>query len=129
MLAVGLLCVGLGCGDDTTPDGGNGGGGGVSDGGKGGAGGEGGTGAQGAAGGQGGTGAGGESTGGGGSGGGTELAGEPGTDFVSAGLQATSPSYRMNFTLGQSTQNQGTSRSPNYRMQGGLQGTNGSLSQ
>jgi hypothetical protein len=77
----------------------------------------------------GGMGTGGMGTGGeGGTGGETPTApGPPGTDLVSAGQQATSPSYKMNFTLGQPTQNQQTATSPSYRMQGGLQGTNGSL--
>ncbi|XXX80387.1 hypothetical protein WMF30_16610 [Sorangium sp. So ce134] len=39
----------------------------------------------------------------------------------------SSPSYRMVFTLGQPTQNQGKTTSPGYRMQGGLVGANGSL--
>jgi hypothetical protein len=64
----------------------------------------------------------------GGSGGGEpQPTGLPGTDFVSSGERATSPSYKMVFTLGQSTQNQGKTTSRGYRMQGGLQGTNGSL--
>lgn len=50
-------------------------------------------------------------------------------DLVNGGVQAESPSYRMTFTLGQSSQVQHTAKSPSYRMQGGLQGTNGSLSQ
>jgi hypothetical protein len=42
---------------------------------------------------------------------------------VSAGETAKSPSYRMVFTLGQPTQNQGKSTSKSYRMQGGLIGS------
>lgn len=48
-------------------------------------------------------------------------------DMVSAGNTARSPSYRMVFTLGQPTQNQGKTTSPSYRLQGGLVGANGSL--
>jgi len=50
-----------------------------------------------------------------------------GTETVSAGERSASASYRMVFTLGQPTQNQGAATSPNYRLQGGLQGANGSL--
>jgi hypothetical protein len=53
--------------------------------------------------------------------------GAPATELVSAGQVAKSPSYRMVFTLGQPTQNQGKTTSPRYRMQGGLVGANGSL--
>ncbi|WP_437561785.1 hypothetical protein [Sorangium sp. So ce542] len=49
------------------------------------------------------------------------------SDVVSAGEVVSSPSYRMVFTLGQPTQNQGKTTSPSYRMQGGLVGANGSL--
>jgi hypothetical protein len=38
---------------------------------------------------------------------------------------ATSPSFRMVFTLGQPTQNQGVYTSTNFRLQGGLIGANG----
>ncbi|WP_438000926.1 hypothetical protein WMF26_15240 [Sorangium sp. So ce185] len=49
------------------------------------------------------------------------------TETVTAGEVARSSRYRMVFTLGQPTQNQGTSASPKVRMQGGLLGANGSL--
>jgi hypothetical protein len=55
------------------------------------------------------------------------LNGPPGVGFVNAGNKASSQNYTMVFTLGQSTQNQGTTTSPSYRMQGGLVGANGSL--
>jgi hypothetical protein len=48
------------------------------------------------------------------------------TETVTAGQSVSSPSYRMVFTFGQPTQNQGTTTSPGYRMQGGLIGANGS---
>ncbi|WP_437680351.1 hypothetical protein [Sorangium sp. So ce131] len=48
-------------------------------------------------------------------------------DVVSAGQVVKSPRYRMVFTLGQPTQNQGKTTSPSFRMQGGLVGANGSL--
>ncbi len=66
---------------------------------------------------------------GGGGEGGTEVAdrGVAASDVVSAGKVVSSPSYRMVFTLGQPTQNQGKTTSPSYRMQGGLVGANGSL--
>ena len=63
----------------------------------------------------------------GGSGGGMENTGPQSSEMVNAGETCTSPSYRMVFTLGQPTQNQGTTTSPSYRMQGGLIGANGSL--
>jgi hypothetical protein len=49
------------------------------------------------------------------------------TAFVSAGGVAKSPNFRMAFTLGQSTQNQGRTKSRTYAMQGGLIGATGSL--
>lgn len=55
------------------------------------------------------------------------MAGVPATETVSAGDVASSPSYRMVFTFGQPTQNQGKTTSPGYRMQGGLIGAHGSL--
>ncbi|AGP35631.1 hypothetical protein BE04_20680 [Sorangium cellulosum] len=69
------------------------------------------------------------SNGGGGEGGKAEVAdrGVAASDVVSAGEVVRSPSYRMVFTLGQPTQNQGKTASPSYRMQGGLVGANGSL--
>lgn len=60
-------------------------------------------------------------------GGGTGDHGPGATALVNGGTQATSAGYRMVFTLGQSTQNQGGMTSPGYRMQGGLVGANGSL--
>jgi hypothetical protein len=65
-------------------------------------------------------------TGGGGGAGPTDNGSEA-TEIVSAGDVAKSPSYRMVFTFGQPTQNQGKTTSPSYRMQGGLVGANGSL--
>ncbi|KYF64871.1 hypothetical protein BE15_28655 [Sorangium cellulosum] len=67
--------------------------------------------------------------GGGGEGGVFEVAdrGRTASDVVSAGQVVRSPGYRMVFTLGQPTQNQGKTTSPSYRMQGGLVGANGSL--
>ena len=82
-----------------------------------GAGGSGGTGATGA-GGSGATGAGGS---------GAAPGGPVAADLVNAGEQATSANYRLVFTFGQSTQNQGKTTSPNYRIQGGLIGAQGSL--
>ncbi len=63
----------------------------------------------------------------GGAGGAPPVAGKPGTETVSAGQRSSSPGYTMVFTFGQPTQNQGKTTSPGYRMQGGLQGANGSL--
>lgn len=63
----------------------------------------------------------------GGTGGHRTPTGPPGTDLVSAGQRATSTNYKMNFTLGQSTQNQQTCASLNYRVRGGVQATDGSL--
>jgi len=73
---------------------------------------------------------GGSATGGGaagGMGGAPPLAGPPGTESVSGGAVCVSPSYRMIVTVGQPTVNQGTTTSPNYRLQGGLVGANESL--
>lgn len=83
-----------------------------------------------------GTGGTGGSTGGNGGTGGTGATGAGGTaptggpaavDIVNAGTQASSANYRLVFTFGQSTQNQGKTTSPNYRIQGGLIGAQGSL--
>jgi hypothetical protein len=52
--------------------------------------------------------------------------GVPATETVSAGEVSTSPNYKMVFTFGQPTQNQGKTTSPGYRMQGGLVGATGS---
>lgn len=66
--------------------------------------------------------------GGGGGAGGSEVVdlGHPATEMVTAGEFAKSPKYKMIFTFGQPTQNQGKSTSSSYRMQGGLVGANGS---
>jgi hypothetical protein len=110
-----LAAAAIGCGDETTGtsttaatssgtggQGGEGGGGG----GAGGAGGEGGA---------------------GGGGGGTADSGHPATETVSAGQVTASSKYKMVFTLGQPTQNQGKTTSSQYRLQGGLVGANGSV--
>lgn len=111
-----MISPGCSCGgDDTTP------GSTSTTTGAGGAGGDGGGTTSSSAGGAGGTG------GEGGQGGGAPMAGVPATETVSAGDMASSPSYRMVFTFGQPTQNQGKTTSPGYRMQGGLIGANGSL--
>ena len=62
----------------------------------------------------------------GGHGGGTADNGVSATETVTAGEVSKSPNYRMVFTFGQPTQNQGKTTSPGYRMQGGLVGANGS---
>jgi hypothetical protein len=49
------------------------------------------------------------------------------SQLVNGGDTVKSPSYKMVFTLGQPTQNQSTTTSPGYRMQGGLIGANGTL--
>jgi hypothetical protein len=71
---------------------------------------------------QGGGGAGGQ-----GGGGGPQASGPGTTNFVNAGQTVSSPSYKMVFTFGQSTPTQGKATSPSYRVQGGLQGANGTL--
>ncbi|WP_437940822.1 hypothetical protein [Sorangium sp. So ce341] len=88
-----------------------------------GAGGDGGQGASSGSGGEGGGGHGGEGQGGSA----PAETGVEATETVTAGEVARSSRYRMVFTLGQPTQNQGTSASPKVRMQGGLLGANGSL--
>ena len=60
-------------------------------------------------------------------GGGTGDHGPGATALVNGGTVAKSAGYRMVFTLGQSTQNQGGMTSSGYRIQGGLVGANGSL--
>lgn len=77
-------------------------------------------------GGNGGAGGGGEGGAGGGGGGMTADNGHSATETVTAGEVAKSPGYKMIFTFGQPTQNQGKSSSPGYRIQGGLVGANGS---
>ncbi|WP_438019687.1 hypothetical protein WMF18_11710 [Sorangium sp. So ce315] len=67
------------------------------------------------------------SGGGEGQGGGTAPARVRTSETVTAGEVAKSARYRMVFTLGQPTQNQSTTTSPRYRMQGGLIGATGSL--
>ena len=100
-----------GCGGDGTGSGGSAGSGNAGGGGDGGAGG----------------GTGGSTTGGTGGGTGATDPGVQGTDLVSAGGVAKSANFKMVFTLGQSTQNQGRTSSSNYMMQGGLIGATGSL--
>lgn len=53
--------------------------------------------------------------------------GAPGNAFVNAGGTAKSANYKMVFTLGQSTQNQGRTKSASYALQGGLIGATGSF--
>lgn len=66
-------------------------------------------------------------SGAGGAGGGAMVDnGHPATETVSAGDVAKSPSYKMIFTFGQPTQNQGKTTSPSYGLRGGLVGANGS---
>lgn len=80
-------------------------------------------------GGQGGEGGAGQGGAGGAGGAGGETAerhGPSASDIVSAGDVSTSPKYKMVFTFGQSTQNQGKTTSPSYRLQGGLTGAIGS---
>lgn len=72
-------------------------------------------------------GAGGQGQGGSGSGGAPQSFGPPGTDIVSAGAVVSNSQYRLVFTVGQSTQNQGKMTSSTYRLQGGVIGANGSL--
>lgn len=98
-------------------------------GGQGGAGGHGGSGGLGGSGGNGGQAGAGGNGGNGGAGGSMQQAehGPPATAFVGAGARTKSGNYVMDYTLGQSTQNQGRSQSPSYALQGGLVGANGSL--
>lgn len=77
-------------------------------------------------GGNGGAGGGGEGGAGGGGGGMTADKGHSASETVTAGEVAKSPGYKMIFTFGQPTQNQGKTTSPGYRIQGGLVGANGS---
>jgi len=62
----------------------------------------------------------------GGQGGGSADIGVPATETVSAGEVSKSPNYKMVFTFGQPTQNQGKTTSPSFSMQGGLVGATGS---
>jgi hypothetical protein len=76
----------------------------------------------------GGTGGAGGAGGAGGSGGSEVTNFGPGaSDFVNAGNVSKSPGYKLEGTLGQSTQNQSKMSSPGYRLQGGLIGANGSV--
>ncbi|MCY1054700.1 hypothetical protein [Nannocystis sp. SCPEA4] len=56
---------------------------------------------------------------------GDPVAGKSITQTVNSGTIASSPNFRMVFTLGQPTQNQGVYTSNNFRLQGGLIGANG----
>ena len=62
-----------------------------------------------------------------GGGGGMQISGKAATELVNGGDTVKSPGYKMVFTVGQPTQNQGKTTSPGYRLQGGLVGANGSL--
>ncbi len=53
--------------------------------------------------------------------------GPPSSGFVNAGEVSKSPSYRLVWTMGQSTTNQSKTSSAGYRLQGGLIGANGSV--
>jgi hypothetical protein len=66
-------------------------------------------------------------TSGAGGGGGSAPAGKGATELVSSGTVAKSASYRLVFTLGQPTQNQGKMTSANHRLQGGLVGATETL--
>lgn len=118
MVVAAMLSPGCSCGGDDTMSTAS-----STTTGIGGSGGEGGAGGAGGAGGIGGAGG----TGGEGGQGGAASTGLPATEMVSAGDVANSQNYKMVFTFGQSTQNQGKTTSPGYRMQGGLIGANGSL--
>ncbi len=58
--------------------------------------------------------------------GGVEVVGKSVSQTVNGGTVATSANFRMVFTLGQPTSSQGTYKSANFRLQGGLVGANGS---
>lgn len=58
--------------------------------------------------------------------GGIELVGRSVSQTVNGGTVAKSANFRMVFTIGQPTQNQGTYKSDSFRLQGGLVGANGS---
>jgi hypothetical protein len=63
-----------------------------------------------------------------GTGGGVVAQAGPGaSEWVAAGGVAASSKYKLVFSLGQATTNQGKSASSSYRLQGGLSGANGSL--
>ena len=57
----------------------------------------------------------------------TENHGPPATETVSGGDVSKSAKYKLVSTVGQPTQNQGTSNSAKHRLQGGLIGASGSL--
>lgn len=69
---------------------------------------------------------GGAGTGGGGAAGPVDY-GPNAHSMVSAGLMCSSPKYKMVFTLGQPSFQQGKAESPSYRLQGGLIGATGTL--
>jgi hypothetical protein len=54
-----------------------------------------------------------------------ELMGRSVSQTVNSGTVASSPNFKMVFTLGQPTQNQGVYTSPSFKLQGGLIGANG----
>lgn len=54
------------------------------------------------------------------------LPGRTQSQLVGVGERMSSATYQMVFTLGQPTQHQSTHTSPNFRLQGGLVGANGS---
>jgi hypothetical protein len=56
---------------------------------------------------------------------GGELMGRSVSQTVNSGTAASSPNFKMVFTLGQPTQNQGVYTSPSFKLQGGLIGANG----
>ena len=58
--------------------------------------------------------------------GGSEVVGKSVSQTVNGGTVASSDNFRMVFTLGQPTANQGTYKSASFRLQGGLVGANGS---
>lgn len=57
---------------------------------------------------------------------GAEVVGRTVSQTVNAGHLVQSPNFRLVFTMGQPTQNQGTTSSPNFKLRGGLVGANGS---
>jgi hypothetical protein len=69
----------------------------------------------------------GSSSGAGGAGGGSMASGVQATEIVAGGDVVRSSKYKMVYTFGQPTQNQHTSKSSGYRVQGGLIGATESL--
>jgi hypothetical protein len=57
---------------------------------------------------------------------GVEVTGRSVSQTVNAGHLVQSPNFRLVFTMGQPTQNQATTSSPNFKLRGGLVGANGS---